>query len=141
MAVIRAKRLWVLTLAGARDVPVELPTLGDIPETYFTQADLYTVPAGKRAIVRTSSTTLGGVPPGGTEPTSYLILRRAGGFEDAIRWAWYVDHHSGVANWVLNDVWNGQIVMHAGDTMVGRNLTGVPLTFHGSGHELPELSS
>lgn len=143
MAVIRAKRLWLMDSLG--------PTVGAVPVTEVDEhglieerasTTLYTVPAGKRAILRHASFTLTATPAGGAEPTMNLKLRDAVTNKNLIvYWFWFVEHGSNIAVWRLWTGWNGQLVMHAGDIISLSHTFAGTLHTSGSGHELNELAS
>lgn len=140
MAVIRAKRLWwgsvpSGTLAGV------MPAGEGEPETRATQ--VYTVPLGKRAILRTATFTLENIPAAGTSPTMAAWMRpfNTGGFQVAFFWHWFFESTSGIIQYRLHAQWDGILVLHAGDQIaINHGATGIYLNTTGSGHELNELT-
>lgn len=144
MAVIRSANLW------GRACP---PTLRveDLPASQVGEPlqrpalrpgeprgqHLYTVPAGKRAIIRSLDTNLGAIPPAGQEPT-FRIWMFAGSAVISIRFCWWVDHGAQIAYWKTEDNWYGMIVLLAGWHLEMENLSTVTIYSNGSGHVLNE---
>lgn len=126
MAVIRAQRLWIDT------------RLGDSPEY-----QLYTVPAGKRAIIRTISVMWSEIPESLTNLEQAWIMATVAGVRHGVFWTWPIpDSTQAITNdptWQLSKVWNGQLVLHAGDTISAFHVyTTMLVSTFGSGHELLE---
>lgn len=138
MAIIRSKRLfltYVPPVPPPRD-HVSTPDVGNDLTPRYAQ-DLYTCPAGYRAILRTTTMVLGSLPEAGAEPEANLAIRRDDGYYP-FRWVRFVDYPESVATWVLTDAWDGMVVLHAGETFMCDNKSTVLLFVTGSGHELPE---
>lgn len=149
VAVIRAKRLWSFqVLSGLEEElnPTSLsdtatPELATLPSTPRA-LQVYTVPAGKRAIIRSITTCLETSPAGGAEPTGdyYLNLPTNPHTQVMLLRVWFVDHTTQLAVPVITHVWNGQAVLHAGEGItLAHSHAGIVHT-HGSGHELNELT-
>lgn len=146
MAVIRAKRLWAASVFGgtletlpAQEAPV--PPIRD-PDSGVRATWVYTVPAGKRAIVRTATFTLES-PPGPTEsPTMAAWLRVSGlPFPFAWFWFWFRSTEDAYSRYTIHAQFNGQLVLHAGDSVeINHGAAGIYLNCIGSGHELNEIS-
>lgn len=158
MAVIRAKLLWatavqpysqlvqnaaVIPGGVTGDPPDRFAAPDQIPQTPEGLAGtkvLYTVPAGKRAIIRGMNTAQYSQPPGGEEPVFRLYLFPPGQGGVLVRHFWWVRHLDAVAEWKLEDNWTGTIVLHAGWRVEMQNSSTVDIHTQGSGHELNELT-
>lgn len=139
MAVIRAKRLWLANLPPTTASTKPVPTIDSGgPRTI---KKVYTCPPGKRAIIRTITCALTAVPAAGNEPTYQVVVYSSTFGWCLIHYFWFVDHSQEIAVWKLDDTWNGQLVLHAGDYIELRSQCPVQLDSSGSGHELNELAS
>lgn len=157
MAVIRATQLFVykcapnaaLDVLPAREpdpvlgdetrnsgVPGLLPQPPD-PRVYET---VYTVPAGKRAILRSFQATLGAIPASTELEPNYWVQISGGALPGTyyVHWFWFVDHTGSQPLWQLTDSWEPMLVMHAGQRLAVQNVSTQFLSVIGSGHLLPE---
>lgn len=124
MAVIRTRRLFIARVATSD---------GGNPSF------LYTVPAGRRAILRQATCWMESPMQPGTFPTWYVIVRVSGVSH------WVYAHEFGttlglnepsMTQW---DQWNAMCVLHAGDQLgVECMVTTGFCEVQASGHELPE---
>lgn len=141
MAVLRATQLFVYKCSPTRrDVPVPVPPIGsprpDAPELQAAET-VYTVPAGKRAIIRSFMATLGNVPPTGTEPNYWVQLSGPGlASTYYVHWFWFVDHAHQIGVWRLHDTWSPMLVMNEGQQLHVTNLSPQFLSIVAGGHLL-----
>lgn len=140
MAVIRAKRLW---LAG---IPPNVFTdeLAPQPPEVGTQSwGVYTVPPGKRAIVRSMTFQLPDPPASGNHPSCAAWVQPAGmPYQVRVFWGWFFEYTGPTTGqYRLWHHFNGQLVLHAGDLMsFSHTSTGQDMDVMGSGHELNEIT-
>lgn len=138
MAVIRAKRLWAAVLPAA-SLEDSLRELEPAPQAPLTA--VYTVPPGKRAIIRTMTLATEYIGTPGSEPTTNVYIR-----SPSLGWIlvwryWWVRHENSLAEWQVTAAFNGQVVLHASDSIeISSNMATAQFA-HGSGHELLELTS
>lgn len=139
MAVLRATQLFVHKCAPSgrsRPTPAT-PTPSPLPETPETRAYelVYTVPPGKRAILRCFTAVLGNIPPQGTEPDYWVQLTGPdipGTY--FVHWYWFVDHTSGTGMWQLCDTWEPMLVMNEYQQLYVANQSTQFMSVTGSGH-------
>lgn len=143
MAVIRAKRLFSAyidpgtLLDEIEDLPAPQPTLP--PQARASL--VYTVPAGKRAIIRSMTFALDRLPAAGQYPSMACWLTPAGSIEHCVFWFWFYQRIEGAGYVLPYGWWNGQLVLHAGDQIsVNHGAIGMYLHAVGSGHELNEMT-
>lgn len=129
MAVIRAKQLW------HQSVPAAYPGTA-----------LYTVPVGKRAIVRSMAWYMEDFPPDvNPAPYASISVSRSGGPWLVAWWAFFLPEWVGGAM-TVEDVrpwrgWSGQLVLHSGDAVSWEHSGEVGnFTTWGAGHELNEVT-
>lgn len=137
MGVIRASRLWAWVVSP-NALAGTLPA-GTIEEDPRAPLSIYTCPGGYKAIVRTMTHTLKAIPPAGSQPTFSVYLRPAGvGLDIQVHYFWWVEHFGTTEDrWHLHNLWNGQLVLNAGDAILIHNVSSVSIDSHASGHLLP----
>lgn len=143
MAVIRAKRLFAAAVPGnvVADLPALTPTIeAHTPELRLVS--LYTVPPGKRAILRFISLTTMGPPATGSEPYFTIFLTDVATGQGTLHFHWggFVSKTAELATWRFNQQWTGTLVMHPGDQLSMNHNASVPIATIGSGHELNEIT-
>lgn len=141
MAVLRATQLFVYKCApAARNVPGPLPVpprpRPESPEGRAAEV-VYTVPAGKRAILRTFTAVMGNVPPDGSSPTYWLSLS-GGGLAGTyyLHWFYFVIHYPDFNDFALAETWQPMLVLNAGQQLTVTNITPQFLSVAGFGHLL-----
>lgn len=101
---------------------------------------IYQVPAGRKAIIRTMTHTLGGALTAPESATFYVTVEPYNsGLMVDVHWFWWWEF---VAGWTepiqkTFDTWNGQMVLSEGDRVHVWNLSPENLHTAGSGHEMP----
>lgn len=127
MAVLRASRLYATTI---------FPSARDLPQPR-AETEVYVVPAGYRAIVRTMVTVLNQIPPTGTDPYFQVILFLAAGGGLNVRWHQWLETTGTTSRWRPEDTWNGQLVLEAGDRLTVFNSAPIAIQQSAHGHLLP----
>lgn len=122
MAVLRATRLWTAQLMAGLVKPAQNQPGRPLEETHSgvrsTTAYVYTVPPGKKAIIRTITSVLNGIPPSGEEPTvKYYLEPFNTGAAYEFHYFWFVDHTTSTMEgvWRIESNWSGNITLNAGD--------------------------
>lgn len=149
MAVLRSTRLWATSIFPSAQIVQTLPDGTDRPRPAELSSGapraattVFTCPAGKRAIIRTMQTTLNQSLPNtaGNGHSFQMILRVSGGPALNVRWFWWweffpptSDNPNYWAHQILEDTWNGQLVMNPGDSIEMANLTPITLQQQATG--------
>lgn len=123
MAIIRSRRLFIVSL----------------PDSGTTPVAVFTVPAGYRAIMRHLTSAYSGAPAAGQVLYFYAYVTPAGGQRTIVHVHDYGKTWTGAAEeYHWGSDWNCMLVMHAGDTFWLQNRVTVQVDFQASGHLLPE---
>lgn len=144
MAVIRAHRLWAVTLGPGllqgQVLPSKFPTKADLLPDQRARVLIYQVPSGRKAIIRTMTHSLGGTLPSTEQGVFWVTIEpyNSGLLVD-ILWFWWWDFIAGWAEPIQKtfSLWNGQMVLSELDKVYVYNLSSQTLHTAGSGHEMP----
>lgn len=153
MAVIRAKRLFTVQLAPSVYTGEEQQS-GPVPPPETARAEergageLYTPPAGYRAILRHVSITIEsmpGYPPGVPNYPATSIWWYSGGTDFRVWHHWWTFHQEVINGISVSFIqaaidWTPMLVMHPGGYLWASDTSTSPVSFVGSGHELVELT-
>lgn len=145
MAVLRASRLWATQIpASSATKPVpELPRWEPLPAnpelpSHHVNVNVFTVPAGHRAIIRAMDFAVRSQPPGDftRQAVGGFVWIAAGGGQSFFTGFW----REGIAPdpWPLFSIhWAGMLVLETNDTVNISSNTLIPVDAFGSGMLLP----
>lgn len=136
MAVLRATRFYAAQLGATKR-----PGVAPLPADPRADAILYTVPSGRKAILRSATANLIGPLPTGNPYYHLKILHVGDSSPTVIHFCWFFDPNTDPRFYLFTNIWNGQVVLNAGEKLLCYNGSNIGLHVTGSGAELPINSS
>lgn len=140
MAVLRATRLWwTWFLAAAQDRPGIAVPNPQIDPRATSGKNVYTVPAGHKAILRSATAVLSGGFPAGQIPMWGIAWENAPDGRYWLLWESFDVYLAGDQSVVFyTRQWEGMLVLNPGDTLgvYGANFSAT-MNVQGSGMQMP----